>query len=121
MGNGTTRLYVGNLSYGTTKETLEQAFSGYGEVASVDIITDRQSGRAKGFAFVEMSTPEEAEAAKQALNGSEIDGRTINVDNARTQAHREGGGRSGGHSGYGSYGGRFGGPRRGGRTGGSRW
>jgi len=121
MGNGATRLYVGNLSYVTTKETLEQAFSDYGEVASVDIITDRQSGRAKGFAFVEMGTPEEAEAAKQGLNGRELDGRTINVDNARTQTNREGGSRGTGHGGYGSYGGRFGGQRRGGRSSGSRW
>ncbi len=67
----TARLYVGNLSYGTTKETLEKAFGEHGEVVSVNLITDRQTGRPKGFAFVEMSTPEEGEAAKAALNGAD--------------------------------------------------
>ena len=81
----TARLYVGNLSYGTTKETLEKIFGAHGEIVAVNIITDRQTGRPKGFAFVEMSTPEEADAAKTALNGSDLDGRTINVDNAREQ------------------------------------
>ena len=81
----TARLYVGNLSYGTTKETLEKTFAQFGEVVSVNIITDRQTGRPKGFAFVELSTPEEADAAKAALNGTELDGRSLNVDNAREQ------------------------------------
>lgn len=104
----TTRLYVGNLSYGTTKETLERTFGEYGKVVAVNIISDRQSGRPKGFAFVEMSTPEEAEAAKNALNGADLDGRTLNVDNAREQEQRRtggfGGSRGGGYGG-GSYGG----------------
>ena len=72
----TARLYVGNLSYSTTKETLEKAFGEHGQVVSVNLITDRQTGRPKGFAFVEMSTPEEGEAAKTALNGTEVDGRS---------------------------------------------
>ena len=128
----TARLYVGNLSYGTTKETLEKAFGEHGEIVAVNIITDRQTGRPKGFAFVEMSTPEEAEAAKAALNGAELDGRAINVDNAREQEQRRpGGGFGGGRGGYGGGGGGYGGGGGGGggfcggggygRSGGSRW
>jgi RNA recognition motif-containing protein len=132
----TARLYVGNLSYGTTKETLEKAFGAHGEVVSVNLITDRQTGRPKGFAFVEMSTPEEGEAAKAALNGADIDGRAINVDSAREQEQRKpggfgggggrggygggsGGGGYGGSSGSGSGGGGYGGSSRGGGYGGS--
>jgi RNA recognition motif-containing protein len=117
---GTARLYVGNISYGTTQETLEKAFSEHGEVTGVNIITDRQTGRPKGFAFVEMATPEAAEAAKAALNGLEMDGRTINVDNAREQERRPGGGGGGyGGGGYGRSGGGYGGGGYGG--GGSSW
>lgn len=113
-----TRLYVGNLSYATTEETLEKTFGEFGTVAEVNIITDRQSGRSKGFAFVEMGTTEEAEAAKAALDGSELDGRTINVANAREQEQRHPRGFSGGHSG--GHGGH--GDRRGGyRSSGGRW
>ena len=92
----TARLYVGNLSYGPTKETLEKAFSEHGEVVAVNIITDRQTGRPKGFAFVEMGSPEAADAAKAALNGTEVDGRSLNVDNAREQEQRRPGGFGGG-------------------------
>ena len=106
----TARLYVGNLSYGTTKETLEKAFSEHGEVVAVNIITDRQTGRPKGFAFVEMGSPEAADAAKAALNGTEVDGRSLNVDNAREQEQR----RPGGFGGGGGYGG-------GSHSGGSSW
>lgn len=119
-----TRLYVGNLSYGTTQETLEKSFAEHGEVVAVNIITDRQTGRPKGFAFVEMSTAEEGEAAKAALNGAEIDGRTINVDSAREQEPRRAGGYGGGRGGYGGgggYNGGGGGGYGGGRGGGSRW
>jgi RNA recognition motif-containing protein len=105
----TARLYVGNLSYGTTKETLEKVFSAHGEVVSVNLITDRQTGRPKGFAFVEMSTPEEGEAAKAALNGTDVDGRSINVDNAREQEQRKPGGFGGSRGGYGGGGGGYGG------------
>jgi RNA recognition motif-containing protein len=101
----TARLYVGNLSYGTTKETLEKAFSAHGQVVSVDLIIERDTGRPKGFAFVEMSTPEEGEAAKTALNGTEVDGRAINVDNAREQEQRRPGGFGGSRGGYGGGGG----------------
>lgn len=107
----TARLYVGNLSYGTTKETLEKTFGEYGEVVAVNIITDRQTGRPKGFAFVEMGTPDEAEAAKGGLNGTDLDGRTLNVDNAREQAPRRPGGFGDNRGGYGG----------GGHQGGSRW
>ena len=112
----TARLYVGNLSYSTTNETLEKAFSAHGRVVSVSLITERDTGRPKGFAFVEMSTPEEGEAAKTALNGTEVDGRALNVDNAREREERRPGGFVGGRGGYGGggYGGgsRGGGPRR---------
>jgi RNA recognition motif-containing protein len=133
----TARLYVGNLSYGTTKETLEKTFGTHGEVVSVNIITDRQTGRPKGFAFVEMSSPEEGDAAKVALNGADLDGRTINVDNAREQERRPGGfggggggygggsrggfGGGGGYGGGGGSGGGYGGGSRGGYGGGSRY
>jgi RNA recognition motif-containing protein len=102
----TAKLYVGNLSYSTTKETLEKAFSAHGQVVSVNLITDRDSGRPKGFAFVEMSSAEEAEAAKTALNGAEIDGRALNVDIAREREERRPGGFGGGRDGFsGGYGG----------------
>lgn len=126
----TARLYVGNLSYGTTKETLEKTFAQYGEVVAVNVITDRQTGRPKGFAFVEMSSSEEADAAKAAMNGAELDGRTLNVDNAREQEQRRPGGFGGSRGGYGGGGyggggysgsGGGGGGYGGGRTGGSRW
>ena len=116
----TARLYVGNLSYGTTKETLEKVFSAHGEVVSVNLITDRQTGRPKGFAFVEMSTPEEGEAAKAALNGTDVDGRSINVDNAREQEQRKPGGFGGSRGGYGGGGGGYGGGGGGGYGGGGR-
>ena len=121
----TARLYVGNLSYGTTQETLQKAFGVHGEVVSVNIITDRQTGRPKGFAFVEMSSPEEGDAAKGALNGTDLDGRAINVDNAREQERKPGfgGGGFGGGGGYGGGGGGGygGGGSRGGFGGGSRY
>ena len=113
----TARLYVGNLSYGTTKETLEKTFAEYGEVVSVNIITDRQTGRPKGFAFVELSTPEEGEAAKTALNGTISTAGAINVDNAREQEQRKPGGfggRSEGGYGGGGGGGGYGGGKSGG-------
>ena len=122
----TAKLYVGNLSYSTTKDTLEKVFAAHGQVVSVNVITERDTGRPKGFAFVEMSSAEEAEAAKTTLNGTEVDGRALNVDNARAQEERRPGGFGGsrgeyGGAGYGSgfgggYGGRggssSGGPRR---------
>ena len=77
------KLYIGNLSYSTTEDSLRDLFSQAGTVSSATIITDKVSGRSKGFGFVEMSSGEEAEKAKAELNGKELDGRTIVVDEAR--------------------------------------
>lgn len=84
-----TRLYVGNLSFSVTDQTLQTLFTPYGQVASAQIIMDRASGRSKGFGFVEMSKSQEAEAAIKALNGMEHDGRQLTVNEAR--ARSEGG------------------------------
>ncbi len=80
------KLFVGNISYDSTEKTLEDLFSEFGNVESVNVITDRATGRSKGFGFVEMSSEEEAQKAKEELNGKEIDGRTLNVDEARPKA-----------------------------------
>ena len=82
------KLYVGNLSYETSEASLRKAFQVHGEVTSVNLITDRDSGRAKGFAFVEMGTPEEAQKAKAALDGTQLNGRAIKVDEAKPQEPR---------------------------------
>ncbi len=79
------KVYAGNLSPSTTEDELREAFVAYGEVASVEIITDRASGRSKGFGFVEMSTEEEATAAINGLNGTELGGHTIKVDQATSR------------------------------------
>ena len=84
----TNKLYVGNLSYNTTDESLKEFFSQSGTVTSASIIQDRLSGRSKGFGFVEMSTPEEAQAAIDACNNQELDGRTIVVNEARPKTDR---------------------------------
>ena len=91
------KIYIGNMSYDTTEENLRQAFEAYGEVVSVNIITDRDSGRPKGFGFVEMGSKEEATAAIEALNGQEMNGRQVNVNEARPRNtdNRRGGGRGG--------------------------
>ncbi|MCK4607764.1 MAG: RNA-binding protein, partial [candidate division Zixibacteria bacterium] len=75
-------IYIGNLSFDTTDEQLRQAFEGFGEVSSINIITDSYSGKPRGFAFVEMSNQNEAVAAIAGLNGQELDGRTLNVNEA---------------------------------------
>ncbi|GAB4255824.1 MAG: hypothetical protein Kow00129_16560 [Thermoleophilia bacterium] len=95
------KLYVGNLSYSTDEAGLEAAFSPYGEVTSVNVITDRDTGRPRGFAFVEMADAEQAQAAREALNGAELDGRTLKVDEAKEQRPRGGGGGGRGGGGYG--------------------
>jgi cold-inducible RNA-binding protein len=93
----TEKLYVGNLSYNTTESTLRTLFGEYGEIESVNLITDRDTGRPKGFAFVEMATEQAAQAAISALNGKSVDDREIKVDRAKPQANRDRGGfRSGG-------------------------
>jgi len=79
------KLYVGNLSYDTDSSSLQQLFSQYGEIVSVNIITDRMTGRARGFGFVEMGTDEAAKAAIAGLNGAELDGRQLRVNEAQDQ------------------------------------
>jgi len=90
------KIYVGNLSYNTNDSTLQDAFSAFGTVESAKVITDRDSGRSKGFGFVEMSTEAEANAAINKLNGQEIDGRQVNVSEAKPMAPRENRGGGGG-------------------------
>jgi RNA recognition motif-containing protein len=85
----TKNLYVGNLSYKTTADALRTLFAEYGEVESVNLITDRDTGRSKGFAFVEMGTEEEAQAAITALNGKTVDQREIKVDKAKPRTDRD--------------------------------
>ena len=92
-----TKLYVGNLSYDTTEDQLRQAFKAFGEVSTVRIITDRDSGQPKGFAFVEMLGETEATQAIGGLHGKEMNGRTMNVNEARPRS--ESGGGSGNRSG----------------------
>jgi RNA recognition motif-containing protein len=90
-------IYVGNLSHDVTEDELRQAFEAYGQVASANIITDRFSGQSRGFGFVEMPNKEEAEAAIAAMGGTELKGRTLNVNEARPRTERRrGGGRGGG-------------------------
>ncbi len=98
-------VYVGNLPYSTSSEDLRAAFEAYGEVTAANVISDRDSGRSKGFGFVEMSNDAQAKEAIEKLNGSEMDGRTITVNEARPREERprggSGGGRRGGGGGYG--------------------
>ncbi len=90
-----TRLFVGNLSYQTTEDDLRQLFAGVANVASVTVVTERESGRSKGFAFVEMATPEDAQKAISQINGQTLHDRTIRVDLARPREERGGGDRGG--------------------------
>jgi RNA recognition motif-containing protein len=118
-----TKLYVGNLSFNTSTQDLEQMFAEFGTVQSANIIEDRETGRSRGFAFVEMSSKEEGQNAIAGLNGKEIDGRNLTVNEAKPREERGGGGGSrgggGGRGGYGGGGGRGG--NRGGGGGSSRW
>lgn len=90
------KLYVGNLSYDTTDRELEQLFSAYGKVQSVQLIIDRATGRSKGFGFVEMDSEQDAKAAIAAVNGKEVGGRRLTVNEARPQQDRGGFGGGGG-------------------------
>ncbi|MGH7828375.1 MAG: RNA recognition motif domain-containing protein [Candidatus Binatia bacterium] len=101
----TNKLYVGGLSYATTDKQLEELFATHGTVESARVITDKFTGRSKGFGFVEMSSGAEAQTAIQALNGTDFDGRNITVNEARPQEKRSS----------------FGGERRGGGGGRNRW
>lgn len=113
------KLYVGNLSYSVDSSELEQLFGQHGQVVSAQIINDRDTGRSKGFGFVEMGTDDEAQAAITALNGQEHGGRTLTVNEARPREERSGGGGGGGGGrGFGGGGGGGGGRGFGGGGGG---
>lgn len=108
-------LYVGNMAFSTTEDTLRAAFSQYGTVTKVQVIMDRETGRPRGFAFVEMS--DGGDEAIAAMNGTQLDGRTLTVNEAKPREDRGGGG-GGGRGGYGGGGGRSGGGGYGGGGGG---
>ncbi len=111
------KLYVGNLSYDVSSSDLEKLLSNHGQVRSAEVISDRATGRSKGFGFVEMASDAEADAAIAALNGQDFQGRALTVNEARPRAPRTGGGGGrgfgGGGGGYGGRGGRGGGGGRG--------
>jgi cold-inducible RNA-binding protein len=134
------RLYVGNLSFNTIEDSLQAAFSRFGEVSEVKVVMDRETGRSRGFAFVSMADAEGARAAISQMDGSMLDGRALRVNEAEERQQRGGGGggggfggggRSGGGGGFGGggrsggggggYGGGGGGGRSGGGGGGGRW
>lgn len=131
-----TRLYVGNLSFNTTADGVRTAFAQFGSVSDVHLVTDRETGRPRGFAFVTMGTPDEAAKAMQSMDGATLDGRPLRVNEAEQRQQRGGGGGGGGYRGGGGGGGgdwgggggggddRGGGRGRGGRGrggGGDRW
>lgn len=109
-----TNIFVGNLSYGTTQADLEALFGSYGQVDRVNIVTDRETGQPRGFAFVEMANSNDAQTAISVLNGYDLNGRAMNVNEARPKPQGGGGGGRG-------YGGGGGGNRSRGGGGGSRW
>ena len=112
-----TRLYVGNLSFSTTGDTIRDLFGAHGQVTDVHVVMDRDTGRPRGFAFVTMGSPAEAQAAIAEINGRTVDGRPLRVNEAEERAPRGGGG--GGGGGFrGGGGGGGGGGGRGGRGGG---
>lgn len=113
-----TNIFVGNLSYATTQDELYAAFAQYGSVERVSIVTDRDTGQSRGFAFVEMTEAQGARNAIEQLDGAEMNGRALKVNEARPKS--EGGGGGGQRRGFGGGGGR-GGNRGGGGRGGSRW
>jgi cold-inducible RNA-binding protein len=99
-------IYVGNMSYDTTEDDLREAFAAFGDVTSVSVIMDRETGRPRGFAFIEMSSDEEGKAAIEGLNLQKVGGRNVTVNEARPRDDRGGGGRRGGGGG-GGRGGRW--------------
>ena len=111
-------IFVGNLNFGTTEQDIRSLFEAYGSVDRVNIVTDRDSGQSRGFAFVEMSNDAEGNNAIAAINGRELGGRALNVNEARPKGSGGGGGGGGGYRGRGGNGG--GGGGRGG-GGGNRW
>ena len=107
------KIYVGNLAYGVTDSDLEQMFAAHGTVQSAQVIMDRDTGRSKGFGFVEMGSDQEAQAAIAALSGKQVGGRSLTVNEAKPREGGGGGGRGGyggggrgGHGGGGGYGGK---------------
>lgn len=92
-------IFVGNLSFGATEDAIRTMFEAYGTVDRVNVVTDRETGRARGFGFVEMSVDAEAERAIAGLNGKDLDGRTLNINEARPKEDRGGGGYRGGSGG----------------------
>ena len=121
------KLFVGNLSFNTTENDLQDAFAAHGTVVEANLMMDRMSGRPRGFGFVTMSSPAEAQAAIAALNGKEMDGRALTVNEAKPREERPGGGGGGfggggggGGRGYGGGGGGGGGRERSGGGGGGR-
>ena len=122
-----TRLYVGNLSFNTTADGVRTAFQQFGTVSDVHLVTDRETGRSRGFAFVTMGTVEEAAKAIEGMDGKTLDGRPLRVNEAEQRQQRGGGGGGGdwggggGGDGGGGRGGRGGRGRGGGGGGGDRW
>src|SRR2546427_12343110 len=118
-----TKLYVGNLAFQTTSQELQELFASAGTVESAAVVEDRDTGRSRGFGFVEMSTKEEGEAAIAQFNGKEVNGRALNVNEAKPRENRSGGGGrgfgGGGRGGYGGGGNRGGGGGYGGGGGGN--
>jgi cold-inducible RNA-binding protein len=111
-------IYVGNISFQTSEQDLDAAFSAYGQVERVQIVKDRDTGQSRGFAFVEMANNAEADKAMEALNGADMGGRTLTVNEARPREPRQGGGGFGGGGGGNRFGGGGGGGRPGGGGGG---
>ena len=111
------KLYVGNLAFATTSQDLQELFASAGTVESASVVEDRDTGRSRGFGFVEMSSKEEGEAAIAQFNGKEVNGRALNVNEAKPRENRGGGG-GGGRGGFGGNRGGFGGNRGGGGGGG---
>ena len=115
------KLYVGNLAFTTSSQDLQELFAQAGTVESASVVEDRDTGRSRGFGFVEMSSKEEGESAISQFNGKEVNGRALNVNEARPRENRGGGGGRGGYGGNrggGGYGNRGGGGRSGGGYGG---
>ena len=108
------KLYVGNLSFDVNDQELQQAFSEFGEVSSATVVVDKYTDRSRGFGFVEFAQEEDAQKAKEAMNGKDLKGRRLNVDEAREPRERSGGGggRSGGGGGRSGGGGGYGSDRR---------
>ena len=104
-----TKLFVGNLSFNTTENDLQDAFAAHGVVTEANLMTDRTTGRPRGFAFVTMASPEEAQKAIEAMNGAALDGRNLTVNEARPREERTGGGFRGERHGanHGGYGRRY--------------